>query len=125
MLPSVKVSCVLPAGPVITALKFCTLSLCKNGAGEPPRYHEMVGTGLPVELQVMLTESPSCTVTVSFRFMVVGTPAAKHFSFIGLDTQFLCSVANAVSLVRYTGNGVCKEVSTCNKMRNFSTLLIL
>ena len=35
----------------------------------------MVGTGLPEEKQAMLTEPPSCTVTVSFRFMVVGTPA--------------------------------------------------
>ena len=32
----------------------------------------MVGTGMPVELQAMLTESPSCTVTVPFRFVVVG-----------------------------------------------------
>ena len=32
----------------------------------------MVGTGLPEELQAMLTESSSCTVTVLFRFMIVG-----------------------------------------------------
>ena len=59
----------------IVASKFCTLSLCENGAGEVPRYQEMVGTGLPVELQVMLIESPSCIVTVPFRFMTVGAPA--------------------------------------------------
>ena len=82
MLPSVKISCLLPAGPVITALKVSTLSLCENGANEGPRYQVMVGMGLPVEIQVMLTDSPSCTVTVPFRFMVVGAPAAKD-SFIG------------------------------------------
>ena len=82
MLPSVKVNIRLPDCPNISIRKFCTLSLCKNGAGEPPRYHEIVGTGLPVELQVMLTESPSCTVTVLLRFAVVGTPAVKY-SFIG------------------------------------------
>ena len=32
----------------------------------------MVGMGLPEETQAMLTESLSCTVTVPFRFMVVG-----------------------------------------------------
>ena len=78
MLPSVKVSCVLKPGPVITALKLCTVSLCENGAGEVPRYHEIVGTGLPEEKQAMLTESPSCTVTVPFRFMVVGAPGVKY-----------------------------------------------
>ena len=83
MLPSVKLNVRLPGDPVITALKFCTVSLCENGACEAPRYHEMVGTGLPEEKQVMLTESPSCTVTVAFRFMVVGTPATKCCSFIG------------------------------------------
>ena len=72
MLPSVKISCLLPTDPIITALKSCTVPLCENGAGEVPRYHEMVGTGLPEEKQAMLTESPSCTVTVPFRFMVVG-----------------------------------------------------
>ena len=59
----------------ILASKFCTLALCENGAGEAPRYHKMVGTGLPVELQVMLIDSPSCIVTMPFRFMVAGTPA--------------------------------------------------
>ena len=72
MLPSVKSTCLLPSDPIIIALKSCTVSLCENGAGEVPRYHEMVGTGLPEEKQAMLTESPSCTVTVPFRFMVVG-----------------------------------------------------
>ena len=38
----------------------------------------MVGTGLPEEKQVMLTESPSCMVTVLFRFTVVGVPAVKY-----------------------------------------------
>ena len=40
----------------------------------------MVGTGLPEEKQAMLTESPSCTVTVPFRFIVVGTAAVKYVS---------------------------------------------
>ena len=72
MLPSVKSTRLLPDSPIIIALKSCTVSLCENGANEPPRYQEMVGTGLPEEKQAMLTESPSCTVTVPFRFMVVG-----------------------------------------------------
>ena len=72
MLPSVKLN--TPGEePITKAVKFCTVSLCENGANEPPRYQEMVGTGLPEEKQAMLTESPSCTVTVPFRFMVVGT----------------------------------------------------
>ena len=58
----------------ISASTFFIVSLCENGANEVPRYHEMVGTGLPEEKQTMLTESPSCTVTVPFRFVVVGTP---------------------------------------------------
>ena len=62
----------------IVASKFCRLSLCGNGAGEPPRYHEMVGMGLPEEKQAMSTESPSCTVTVLFRFMAVGAPAVIY-----------------------------------------------
>ena len=74
MLPSVKLN-TTGEDPTTIAVKFMTLSLCENGAGEVPRYHEMVGTGLPVELQAMLTDSPSCTVTVPFRFMVAGTPA--------------------------------------------------
>ena len=47
MLPSVNLNMLLPAGPVITALKSCTLSFCENGANDAPRYHEMVGMGLP------------------------------------------------------------------------------
>ena len=61
---------------VISIWKSSTASLCENGAGKVPRYHVIVGTGLPEEKQVMLTESPSCTVTVPLRFMVVGTPGA-------------------------------------------------
>ena len=105
MLPSVKISCLLPAGPTNSVLKLCTVPLCENGANEPPRYQEMVGTGLPEEKQAMLTESPSCTVTVPFRFMVVGVsvgmkratklhgllgyfdaPATKLYSFKYFDT---------------------------------------
>ena len=82
MLPSVKAKTSFGDVPTNPALKFCTVSLCENGAGVVPRYQEMVGTGLPEETQVMLTESPSCTVTVPFRFMVVGTSAAKQ-RFIG------------------------------------------
>ena len=76
MLPSVKVN--TPGEPPLIDVKFVTVSLCENGASESPRYHEMVGTGLPEEKQVILTESPSCTVTVLFRFMVVGAPAVKY-----------------------------------------------
>ena len=35
----------------------------------------MVGTGLPVEKQEILTESPSIAVTSPVRFMVTGSPA--------------------------------------------------
>ena len=75
MLPSVNLNMLLPADPVTTALKSCTLSFCENGANDAPRYQEMVGMGLPEEKQAMLTESPSCTVTVLLRLMVVGAPA--------------------------------------------------
>ena len=76
MLPSVNLSSggSLGLSRNKIASRFITLSLCENGTGESPRYHEMVGTGLAEEKQVMLTESPSCTVTVSFRFMVIGAP---------------------------------------------------
>ena len=76
MLPSVNLSSggSLGLSLNIVASKFITVSLCENGAGEVPRYHEMVGAGLPEEKQVMLTESPSCTVTVPFRFTFVGAP---------------------------------------------------
>ena len=77
MLPFVKLN-TLFGNITNVALKFFTSSLFENGANEVPWYHEMVGTGLPLEKQAMLTESPSRTVTVSFSFMVVGTPAAKH-----------------------------------------------
>jgi len=89
MLPFVKLSILLPDGPVISALKSCTVSFCENGAGGSPRYQEMVGTGLPEELQAMLTESPSCTVTVPFRFMVVGIPGAKNIYFHRLLIQMI------------------------------------
>ena len=79
MLPSVKLK---TSFGDISALKFCILSLFGNGASEAPRYHEMVGTGLPEEKQVILSESPSCTVTVPFRFVVIGAPAVKY-SLIG------------------------------------------
>ena len=85
MLPSVKTSC-LGNDPNICAWKALTILLSENGAGEAPRYQEMVGTGLPEETQAMLTEPPSCTVTVLFRFMVVGTPAAKYSFCVSRDT---------------------------------------
>ena len=82
MLPSVKVKTSFGNAPTNPALKFCTPSPCENGANELPRYQVMVGTGLPEETQVMLTESPSCIVTVPFRLVVDGASAAKQ-SFIG------------------------------------------
>ena len=104
MLPSMKISCLLPAGPVITALKVSTLSLCENGANEGPRFQEMVGTGLAEEKQAILTESPSCTMTVSFRFMVDGVPAKKtwfHKLVYHVYYMFyLCSVASVLQ-IRY------------------------
>ena len=80
MLPSVNLSSggSLGLSLNVIASKSITVLFCENGANEVPRYHEMVGMGLPEETQAMLTESPSCTVTVPFRFMVVGIPAAKH-----------------------------------------------
>ena len=79
MLPSVNLSSGgLLRSPGISrniiASKSITVSFCENGANKPPRYHEMIGTGLPEEKQAMLTESPSCTVTVPVRFLVVGAP---------------------------------------------------
>ena len=79
MLPSVKLNIRFETIPTISARKFSTLLFCENGANEAPRYHEMVGTGLPEEKQAILTESPSCTVTVAFRFIVVGAPTVKHW----------------------------------------------
>ena len=90
MLPSVKLSILLPVSPVISALKFCTLSLGENGANETPRYQEMVGMGLPEEKQAMLTESPSCIVTVPFRFRVAGAPAVKKYICIYDRSKFKC-----------------------------------
>ena len=83
MLPSVNLSSggSLGLSRNIIASKFITVSLCENGANETPRYHEMVGMGLPEEKQAMLSESPSCTVTVAFRSMMIGAPGVKH-SFI-------------------------------------------
>ena len=80
MLPSVKLNKngdlgLSGSSRNVLVTKFIMTSLCENGAGEPPRYHEMVGTGLPEEKQAMLTEPPSCTVTALLRFMVAGTPA--------------------------------------------------
>ena len=80
MLPSVNLSSGGPPTLNIVASKFCTVSSCENGANEAPRYHEMVGMGLPEEKQVMLTDSPSCTVTVPLRLMVVGAPTVKYNS---------------------------------------------
>ena len=85
MLPSVNTSCLGKNDPVISAWKSLTVPLCENGAGESPRYHEMVGMGLPEEKQAMLTESPSCTVTVPFRFMVVGATAVKYSFCVSYD----------------------------------------
>ena len=82
MLPIVRSSIRFGLTPNISARKFFTVSLCENGAGEVPGYQEMVGTGLPEEKQAMLTESPSCTVTVAFKFMVVGAPAVKIDSIV-------------------------------------------
>ena len=75
MLPIAKSSIIIEIEPTISARKSSTVSICRNGANEVPRYQEMVGTGLPEEKQAMLTKSPSCTVTVPFRFMMVGAPA--------------------------------------------------
>ena len=77
MLPSVKRENPFGYITATSALKCCITSVFGNGANEPPRYHKMVGVGLPEETQVTLTESPSCTVTVSFRFVVVGAPGVK------------------------------------------------
>ena len=69
----------------------------------------MVGTGLPEETQTMLTESPSCTVTVPFRFMVAGATAVKY-NFVGLHClDMMLGVANAYH--NQDASKVCKEVS--------------
>ena len=74
-LPSVKLTTVLAPVPFTVASKSFTMSLCGDCAIEVPRYHVMVGTGLPVEKQEILTESPSIAVTSPVRFMVTGSPA--------------------------------------------------
>ena len=80
MLPFVTVAIVVAPDPVTLAFTLFTVSLCGNGATEVPRYHVMVGTGLPVEKQEMLTESPSSTVTSPVRFMVIGSSAFNEVS---------------------------------------------
>ena len=72
MSPFVMLIVILGPDPVTTACKSLIVSLCGNGATEVPRYHVMVGTGLPVEKQEILTESPSSTETSPVRFMVTG-----------------------------------------------------
>ena len=47
--------------------KGITLSVCGNGVGNPCSSHEMVGMGLPVDMQEISTEPPSCTVTMVDR----------------------------------------------------------
>ena len=47
MLPSVKLNIRFGTIPTVSAWKFSTLLFCENGANEVPRYHEMVGMGLP------------------------------------------------------------------------------
>ena len=63
MLPFLIIALIDGPAPVTLACKLFTVSLCGNGTTEVPRYHVMVGTGLPVEKQEILTESPSSTVT--------------------------------------------------------------
>ena len=75
MLPFVIIAIAVGPAPVTLASKSFTVSLCGNGATEVPRYHVMVGTGVPVEKQEIQTESPSSTVTSPVRFMVIGSPA--------------------------------------------------
>ena len=78
MLPFVIIAIVVGPDPVILASKLFTVSFCGNSATEVPRYHVMVGTGLPVEKQEILTESPSSTVTSPVRFMVIGSSALNE-----------------------------------------------
>ena len=75
MLPFVTIAIVVAPDPVTLVTKLFTVSLCGNGASEVPRYHVMVGTGVPVEKQEILTESPSSTVTSLLRIIVIGSPA--------------------------------------------------
>ena len=75
MLPTVIIGITVIPDPTNLASKLFTVLFCGNGATEVPRYHVMVGTGLPVEKQEILTESPSSTMTSPVRFMVIGSPA--------------------------------------------------
>jgi len=75
MLPFVTITPVAGLDPISLASKLITVSFCGNGATEVPRYHVMVGTGLPVEKQEILTSSPSSTVTSPIRFTVIGSAA--------------------------------------------------
>ena len=75
MLPFVTIAIEFGGIPIILASNSFTVSFCGNGATEVPRYHVMVGTGLPVEKQEILTESPSSTVISPVRFMVIGSAA--------------------------------------------------
>ena len=98
MLPSVKANCPIPVCLVTTARNSSTLFQSGNGASESPRYHEMVGTGLPEEKQVMLTESPSCIVTVPSRLMVVGPPAANVVVLCFIYVMYLHKFCKKVSV---------------------------
>jgi len=80
MLPFVTIAIAVASDPVTLACKLFTVSFRGNDATEVPRYHVMVGTGLPVEKQEILTESPSSTVTSTVRFMVIGSPAVNEVS---------------------------------------------
>ena len=103
MLPSVKANCPIPVCLVTIARNSSILFQSGNGASESPRYHEMVGTGLPEEKQVMLTASPSCIVMVPSRLMVIGPPAA--------NVVVLCFI-----YVMYI-HKFCKKVSVHKKMK--------
>ena len=96
MSPFVMLTIIFGATPVIVACKSFIVSLCGNGATEVPRYHVMVGTGLPVEEQEILTESPSSTVTSPVRFMVTGRPAVNE--------RQCNQVTNNMSLIQFTHN---------------------
>ena len=58
----------------------------------------MVGTGLPEEKQVMLTESPSCIVMVPSRLMVVGPPAANVVVLCFIYVMYLHKFCKKVSV---------------------------
>ena len=116
MLPSVNLNIRLPAGPNISVWKSPKMSLCENGVNESPRYQEMVGLGLPEETQAMLTESPSCTVTVPFRSMVVGVSVCMKgaTNCNGLFIQF--QVHNKYFIGAY----LCKKTHTNFKVQAYA-----